>query len=180
MGVLIKMKKILIIGILLVISLFILSGCVEDNHTESSDNNLELTDGHDDSENNNDLEDNNDAEEHSDLENSKLMDDSNALDDLDGVELSGDFKEFEIIAQNWQFIPDTIEVNLGDKVELHIESVDVTHGFKLKDFGVDLTLKPHNDVHVDFIADKKGTFPFFCSVPCGSGHGGMSGQLIVK
>lgn len=89
-------------------------------------------------------------------------------------------KEFDIIAKNWEFIPDTIEVNLGDKVELHIKSVDVVHGFALPDFGINEKLEPHQDVHVEFVADKKGIFTFACSVPCGSGHRGMKGQLIVK
>lgn len=100
--------------------------------------------------------------------------------DRPAVELTGEVKEFDIIAQNWKFVPETIEVNLGDKVELHIESLDVTHGFRLPEFGINEQLQPHNDVHVEFIADKQGTFTFSCSVPCGSGHGGMRGQLIVK
>ncbi len=96
------------------------------------------------------------------------------------VQSTGEIKEFDIIARNWEFVPDTIEVNLGDKVELHIESVEGTHGFSLSDFGINERLEPHQDVHVDFIADKTGTFTFACSVPCGSGHSRMSGQLIVK
>lgn len=96
------------------------------------------------------------------------------------VESTGEVKEFDIIAENWKFTPATIEVNLGDKVELHVESVDITHGFMLPDFGINEVLEPHNDVHIEFIADKKGTFAFSCSVPCGRGHGGMNGQLIVK
>ncbi len=93
---------------------------------------------------------------------------------------TGEIKEIEIIAKQWEFVPNTIEVNLGDKVELHIESVDVTHGFNLLDFGINERLEPHQDVHVEFIADKKGTFTFSCSVPCGSDHGRMTGQLIVS
>ena len=99
---------------------------------------------------------------------------------LSGVETTGDVREFEITAKNWEFVPNTIEVNLGDKVELHIESVDVTHGFRLSEFGINERLEPHQDVHVEFIADKRGTFYFSCSVPCGAGHGSMSGQLIVR
>lgn len=96
------------------------------------------------------------------------------------VQLTGQTKEIEITARNWEFTPNTIEVNLGDRVELHIESVEGTHGFMLSEFGINERLVPYQDVHVNFIADKKGTFPFSCSVPCGSGHGGMTGQLIVK
>lgn len=96
------------------------------------------------------------------------------------TKLTGEIKEFDMTAKNWEFVPNTIEVNLGDKVELYVESVDVTHGFRLPEFGINERLEPGNTVNVEFIADKKGTFSFSCSVPCGSGHGRMNGKLIVK
>lgn len=97
-----------------------------------------------------------------------------------GAQPTGEIKEFDIQAKNWEFIPNTITVNLGDKVELHIESIQGTHGFALPAFGINERLELNQDVHVDFIADKKGAFPFACSVPCGRGHGGMQGQLVVE
>jgi len=142
------MKKRIILFIILILGMFLIAGCSQDNATSPADND--------------------DAQ------------DTEVADNHDEVESTGEVKEFEIIAKNWEFSPNTIEVNLGDKVELHIESVDVTHGFRLPDFGINEVLEPHNDIHVEFIADKKGTFAFSCSVPCGRGHGGMSGQLIVK
>ena len=92
----------------------------------------------------------------------------------------GPLKEFDIIASNWDFNPGLIQVNLGDRVVLHIESVDVYHGIALPDFGVNKQLPPGENVKVEFIADKKGTFSFFCSVSCGGGHNSMGGQLIVS
>lgn len=96
------------------------------------------------------------------------------------IELTGDIKEFEIVATYWEFSPSIMEVNKGDKVELHLQSKEGTHGFVILEFGVSETLKPGEDVHVEFIADKSGTFNFFCSVPCGKGHGAMRGLLVVK
>lgn len=93
---------------------------------------------------------------------------------------TGEVRVFEMTAKQWEFTPSTITVNQGDAVELHITSIDVTHGFALPDFEINERLEPGEDVHVEFVADKQGTFTFFCSVPCGSGHGGMSGQLIVE
>jgi len=89
-------------------------------------------------------------------------------------------KEFTMTAQNWQFSPATITVNKGDKVRLKITSVDVTHGFALKDFNVNVTLEPGQTQIVEFVADKVGSFSFRCSVPCGEGHREMQGTLIVK
>lgn len=96
------------------------------------------------------------------------------------VQLTGETKEFEIVATNWEFSPALIEVNKGDKVELHMQSTEGTHGIALLEFDVSETLREGEDIHAEFIADKTGTFNFFCTVPCGRGHGGMRGLLVVK
>ncbi len=93
---------------------------------------------------------------------------------------SGNVKEFTITAKQFDFSPSTITASVGDTVKLHIKSVDVPHGFALPEFGVSQRLEPGQTVDIEFVADKKGTFNFFCSVQCGLGHGGMRGQLIVR
>ncbi|MBH41541.1 MAG: hypothetical protein CL685_02405 [Candidatus Magasanikbacteria bacterium] len=89
-------------------------------------------------------------------------------------------KSFSITAKKWEFSPGIITVNKGDEVTLSITSVDVTHGFGLSAFNIKETLEPNKTTTVTFVADKSGSFPFFCSVFCGSGHGGMKGTLIVN
>ncbi|MBS3116950.1 cupredoxin domain-containing protein [Candidatus Woesearchaeota archaeon] len=89
-------------------------------------------------------------------------------------------KEFNVVATQWKFDPGTIKVKQGDKVKLMIKSEDVPHGFRLADFDISERLNPGETVNVEFTADKKGTFNFFCSVPCGAGHGTMKGQLVVE
>ncbi|HLD88688.1 MAG TPA: cytochrome c oxidase subunit II [Candidatus Nanoarchaeia archaeon] len=89
-------------------------------------------------------------------------------------------KEFTITAKQWEFIPNTIEVNKGDDVVLKLTSIDVTHGFSLPDFNVEEQLMPNKETVIKFKADKTGTFDFRCSVFCGAGHGGMTGKLVVK
>ncbi len=93
---------------------------------------------------------------------------------------NGNVVEVEIEASNWKFEPELVEVNLGDKVELHMESTEGTHGIVLPQFGVSETLVLGEDVHFEFIADKKGTFGFYCNVPCGAGHSGMNGIIVVS
>ena len=93
---------------------------------------------------------------------------------------TGTVKEFDLTAKQWEFSPSTITVNKGDTVKLHISSIDVTHGFGLPDFGINKTLSPGSTVDIEFVADKRGTFTFACTIICGSGHGGMNGQLIVN
>ena len=89
-------------------------------------------------------------------------------------------KSFTVEAKKFEFIPSTITVNEGDTVKLAVTSSDVDHGFALPTFGVREFLAPGNTVNIEFVADKKGTFDFFCSVSCGSGHGGMRGKLVVE
>ncbi len=89
-------------------------------------------------------------------------------------------KSFDMMAKKWEFVPSTIIVNKGDTVKLSIASADVTHGFALREFGVSANLVAGKIVEIEFIASKKGTFDFFCSVFCGSGHGSMKGTLVVE
>ncbi|MBT3324604.1 lipoprotein [archaeon] len=90
------------------------------------------------------------------------------------------FKEFTMMAQEWEFVPNEIEVNQGDSVRLIITSIDVEHGFYLPEYGINANLPVYEDVVVEFVADEKGSFEFSCSVYCGEGHGSMDGKLIVN
>lgn len=89
-------------------------------------------------------------------------------------------KSFDITAKQWEFVPSTIAVDEGDSVTLNVTSTDVTHGLSIPDFGVSETLTPGKTTTVTFIANKAGTFSFFCSIFCGSGHSGMEGMLVVN
>ena len=92
----------------------------------------------------------------------------------------GSLKEFTMTARTWAFEPSEIRVNKGDRVKLTITSVDVAHGFAIPEFNVNARLEPGQQTTVEFTADKAGTFSFFCSVVCGSGHSGMRGTLVVE
>ena len=88
---------------------------------------------------------------------------------------------FIVTASRYAFAPDVIEVDEGDRVRIALRSEDVTHGFALEAYGIDVTLPESGEaVLVDFMADRPGTFDFGCSIYCGAGHGGMSGRLVVR
>ena len=91
-----------------------------------------------------------------------------------------EIKEFDMTARQWEFEPSTIRVKEGDKVRLNIKNEDVTHGFALFEFDVNERLAPGKTTTIEFTADKAGEYIFFCSVPCGKGHGDMKGKLIVE
>jgi cytochrome c oxidase subunit 2 len=89
-------------------------------------------------------------------------------------------KIINVSAKQWSFDPAEIRVKKGEKVRLVITSTDVTHGFSLPTFNVSATLQPGVATTVEFTPDKTGSFPFFCSVFCGSGHANMRGTLVVE
>lgn len=89
-------------------------------------------------------------------------------------------KEFTVTAKSWEFSPATITVQEGDKVRLKVTSLDVTHGFAIPEFDVNENLRPGTETLVEFTADKKGTYTYYCSVMCGAGHQDMKGTLLVQ
>ena len=94
--------------------------------------------------------------------------------------LENGVRVIQMKAFQFGFDPNPVVVNEGEKVKLVVTSTDVTHGFSIAEFGVNVQLFPGRPTIIDFTADKSGTFIFYCSVPCGSGHSSMRGRLIVK
>lgn len=88
-------------------------------------------------------------------------------------------KVVKLFAKSWAFEPKVITIKKGQKVQLEITSVDVTHGFSLPDFNVQVSLEPNQTQIVEFTPDKTGSFPFRCSVYCGDGHALMTGTVVV-
>ena len=86
-----------------------------------------------------------------------------------------DSKEIIIKASNYTFDTTEIHVKQGEKIKLTLENVEGIHGLQIKDLNVDIK----GNKSAEFIADKKGTFEFICSISCGEGHMGMKGLLIV-
>jgi heme/copper-type cytochrome/quinol oxidase subunit 2 len=97
----------------------------------------------------------------------------------------GNVYDLELIArapENGNWYPGKIKVSEGEEVRIQIRNIDtVTHGFTLPDFSVSIDeLKAGEVKIVKFTPDKKGTFPFMCTVWCSENHLQMRGELIVE
>jgi nitrous-oxide reductase len=81
------------------------------------------------------------------------------------------------------FTPDLIRVNEGDTVHLHVTNLeqapDATHGFALDSYNIELSLEPGEHDDVDFVADKPGVFPMYCTEFCSALHLEMAGYFMV-
>jgi nitrous-oxide reductase len=97
---------------------------------------------------------------------------------------NGNVVDVYMTAVRSHFVPDRIEVNEGDTVNLHITSLeqaeDVTHGFTINMYNVDLSLEPGKHENVTFKADRSGVFPMYCTEFCSALHLEMAGYFLVK
>ncbi len=90
-------------------------------------------------------------------------------------------KSFTLSAHRYDYTitPSAFVVNQGDTVTLDLTATDTRHGFFLETYGVSAEMSPGQHVTRTFVANTPGTFTFFCTVFCGSGHSGMSNTLMV-
>lgn len=73
----------------------------------------------------------------------------------------------------------SLNVTEGSLVLLRIRSTDVTHGFAIIEYGINVEVPPGSVVEVKFRADRAGDFTIYCTVFCGSGHPQHKGVLHV-
>jgi len=77
-------------------------------------------------------------------------------------------KEFNTAIQNFQYNPQTINVNFGDRVRINIKNNDgVTHGISLPVFGVREFVSPGQVKTIQFVANQRGNPETFCSTDHG-------------
>ncbi len=91
----------------------------------------------------------------------------------------GPVREIYITASQWKFSENEIRVKKGERVRIIAESADVPHGFAIDELGVSAYLDGVRKQVIEFVAERPGTYVFYCNVPCGSGHSNMKGKIIV-
>ena len=88
--------------------------------------------------------------------------------------------EFNITAKRFSFNPNRITVQHGQKVLLHVVSIDVIHGFALPEFNIEAELLPNVRKDITFVADRKGNFTFITNILSGRQYASMVGNIIVE
>lgn len=87
---------------------------------------------------------------------------------------------FQVEAKNYEFSPAVLNAKLNEKVRIYVTSTDMTHGFALPDFNIDVTIVPGPPKLIEFIADRQGVFGFYSSVYSGEGWEKMKGKVVVE
>ena len=93
---------------------------------------------------------------------------------------AGPVKEFTVNGSNFAFDPATITVDKGDTVKINFKDDDGRHNLVVDGYNISTNVIGGGESDtITFVADKTGSFEFYCSV---SNHRdlGMSGTLIVK
>jgi len=94
-------------------------------------------------------------------------------------EESGDVS-IEVEGGSFYFKPNEIRVKVGDRVKITLNSVSIMHDFVIDELNVKSATAPAGQsTTVEFMADKTGTFEYYCSVGNHRAQGQI-GKLIVE
>lgn len=89
-------------------------------------------------------------------------------------------KEFVVDGNNYEFSPTKIEVNKGDTVKITFKDNDGMHNLVVDGYNVKTNIiKGGTEDSIQFVADKSGTFEYYCSVG-NHKEEGMVGSFIVN
>lgn len=95
---------------------------------------------------------------------------------------SKEVQTVNIVADEWSFTPNNLEVNAG-KIKLIIENKGKrVHGIRIKELNFKEEISPGQTVEMVLEINQPGTYEFECSILCGplEEHKAMKGKLIVK
>ncbi len=89
-------------------------------------------------------------------------------------------KTFTVIGKSFSFTPSLITVNKGDTVRIIFQNTVGNHDWRLDEFNAKTKIISSGQQDtIEFVADKAGTFEYYCSVGTHR-QMGMKGTLIVK
>ena len=102
----------------------------------------------------------------------------------EGVVRNGNKVTVNMTAVRSHFNPEHVALNEGDEVTWRITVMetaqDATHGFCIGAYNINLSIEPGEYAECRFVADRSGTFPFYCTEFCSALHLEMMGYMHVK
>jgi cytochrome c oxidase subunit 2 len=84
-----------------------------------------------------------------------------------------------VVARKFVFLPNHIEMKVGEPVVLEFTSPEVAMGFYAPELNLRAVIVPGTPARVPFTPQRAGTFSFLCDIFCGDGHESMSGTITV-
>jgi cytochrome c oxidase subunit 2 len=78
------------------------------------------------------------------------------------------------------YAPAVTEIPLGAKVNFHVTTVDVVHGFEIPGTNVNMMLLPGHVNSSTHTFDKPGEYLILCHEYCGAAHHMMAAKIVVQ
>ena len=88
--------------------------------------------------------------------------------------------EFTIVAKDFHYSPERIEVTQDDLVKLTVRSEDLAHSFAIDEYRIVKRVPAGGATTFEFRTDRAGTFRFYCNLTSEAGHSQMHGELVVR
>jgi heme/copper-type cytochrome/quinol oxidase subunit 2 len=89
-------------------------------------------------------------------------------------------REFTIVARDFHYSPERIEVTQDDLVKLTVRSEDIAHSFTIDEYRIVKRVPAGSSITFEFRADRAGTFPFYCNLTSEPRHQMEHGELVVR
>jgi cytochrome c oxidase subunit 2 len=87
--------------------------------------------------------------------------------------------ELTLVASNFRYVPDRLEVSQADLVTITIRSEDNTYSFTIDEYRIIRLVPAGGSTTFEFHADRPGTFRFYSNLTSDGRHAEMQGQLVV-
>jgi heme/copper-type cytochrome/quinol oxidase subunit 2 len=88
--------------------------------------------------------------------------------------------ELRLVARDFRWIPDRIQVSQDDLVKLTIRSEDIAYSFAIDEYRIVRRVPAGRATTFEFQANRAGTYRFYSSLTSDRAHAGMQGQLTVN
>src|SRR5271165_4206375 len=85
----------------------------------------------------------------------------------------------DIVASNWKFTPNTIQLHVGQATTLRLTSKEGVHGLQSDELGIPMTTITSGSTSVTVTAKKAGKYVLHCAIMCGAGHANMTLTINV-
>jgi heme/copper-type cytochrome/quinol oxidase subunit 2 len=91
-----------------------------------------------------------------------------------------DVKTIEMEAGSFYYNPKSVTVKKGQKVVINLKAVDMMHNINIDELNVhSKTVSSGSTITVEFVADKVGTYEYYCAVGQHR-QKGQVGTLVVQ
>ena len=99
---------------------------------------------------------------------------------LSAQEQAPNRQELSLVARDFRWTPDRIELSQDDLVRLTIRSEDIAYSFAIDEYRIIRRVPAGGTTSFEFRADRPGTFRFYSNLTSDRAHAEMQGQLIVR